>query len=577
MGNNPVQDSPEQQLDKAVWWVKRDFRISDNEALTAAATHQRLLVLFFIEPSVLDSADTSAFHIHAQLSAAHHLQQSLRKRGSELFFAIGEATVVFNSLHKSIGKFTLYAHQETGNNLTFKRDQQVQQWCRERQIEFKEKHQNGVLRGTHDREQRPATLASRLLESATLPAPQHLPPAPDIGHIELIAKDLPVLTHCDSNPVSVSQLNKATPAITTNRDDAGGTDSGNKMSSRPTHTQVQTLSESAAWQVLNSFTGTRGLYYSGGISSPNRAFECGSRLSAHLAWGTLSMRSVFAEIAGRQQELGDRKDREAARWRKSLTAFQSRLYWHDHFIQRFESATDMEFEAINPAYRSLQYPQRAENLQAWLNGTTGLPLVDACMRCLLATGFVNFRMRAMLVSVACYGLGLDWKSIQYPLARVFYDYEPGIHFSQVQMQAGVVGINTIRVYSPHKQLLEQDSDCVFTRRWVPELAPFSAEEIANYETRPLGDYPAPPKDFEATSRLMKDRIFSIRKSEEGEQHSRSVLAAHGSKRPSRRYPPRKRSAEKGGSQRSSENLAENSGDNGAGLPSQEQQQMKLDF
>ena len=562
-GNKTAQAGFYQQADTAVWWVKRDFRISDNEALTAAASHRRLLALFIIEPSVLDNADTSAFHVHAQLTAAYHLQQSLRKRGSELFIAIGETVETFKVIHESIGNFTLYAHQETGNNLTFKRDQAVNQWCIENQLTFVEKHQNGVLRGTHNREQRPATLADRLLETATLPALQQLPPVPDAELIDLIQTELPSLQQCDSNPVSVDKLRSAYSPGT----------SDSRLSDQ---SQVQKLSESAARQVLDSFTGTRGLHYSGGISSPNRAFECGSRLSAHLAWGTISLRTVFAAIAEKQQQLQNRNDREAAHWRKSLAAFQSRLYWHDHFIQRFESATHMEFEAINPAYRALQYPQKEENLRAWINGTTGLPLVDACMRCLLSTGFLNFRMRAMLVSVACYGLGLDWKSIQYPLARVFYDYEPGIHFSQVQMQAGVVGINTIRVYSPHKQLLEQDTDCVFVRRWVPELAQFSAEEIANYQTRPLGDYPSPPEDFQATANLMKDRIFSIRKSEEGQEHSRSVLAAHGSKRPSRRYPPRKRSA-KISSQAGQKQNADYTRGGSAATETDEQHQLKLDF
>jgi len=90
-------------------------------------------------------------------------------------------------------------------------------------------------------------------------------------------------------------------------------------------------------------------------------------------------------------------------------------------------------------------------------------MIDACMRCLNATGFMNFRMRSMLVSFACYGLHLDWRLIHPHLARVFLDYEPGIHLSQLQMQAGVVGINTIRVYSPHKQIIDQDPECVFIK------------------------------------------------------------------------------------------------------------------
>ncbi len=507
--------------DTAVWWVKRDFRLSDNEALTSAASHQRLLVIFIAEPSVIEFQDSSAFHWQAQLEAAKNLQLSLRQMGGELFFSMAEAIDAFEAILSVTGHFTLYAHQETGNNLTFERDKSIRAWCKKNNLKFEEKNQNGVVRGPHDREERPAILAQRLLQTIPLPQPTRLPPPPELaGSITRLSNALPQLATCGAQAISAVQLLAGTAVL-----------------AEPSRfQQLQELSETSAKTMLQSFLYSRGINYSGGISSPNNAFEFGSRLSTHLAWGTLSLRTVFAANAGRLSELRGQKDRQSARWRKSLTGFQSRLYWHDHFIQRFESACQMEFEALNPAYQTLAYPQSDANLQAWLTGTTGIPLVDACIRCLHNGGFLNFRMRAMLVSVACYGLGLHWKSIQYPLARLFYDYEPGIHFSQIQMQAGVVGINTIRVYNPHKQLIEQDPECKFVRAWVEELSEFNAEQIANYQTQPLGDYPPPPIDFDSTAKLMKDRIFRIRNSEEGKAASQLVLAAYGSRRGTRRYP-----------------------------------------
>ena len=102
-------------------------------------------------------------------------------------------------------------------------------------------------------------------------------------------------------------------------------------------------------------------------------------------------------------------------------------------------------------------------------GETGLPFLDACMRSLQATGWLNFRMRAMVMSVASYHLWLDWRAAGTRLGRLFTDYEPGIHWSQVQMQSGITGMNSIRIYNPMKQAVEHDPNGAFVRRWCPEL------------------------------------------------------------------------------------------------------------
>jgi deoxyribodipyrimidine photo-lyase len=281
---------------------------------------------------------------------------------------------------------------------------------------------------------------------------------------------------------------------------------------------------------LDSFLTSRGQPYRAAMSSPLTAERACSRLSPHLALGSLSVREVAQATAARQAE------RPGGGWGGSLSSFQSRLAWRDHFIQKLESQPDIETRCLHRATEGLRPREAdAQRLAAWAGGETGLPFLDACMRYLTATGWLNFRMRSMVMAVASYHLWLDWRATGPVLARLFTDYEPGIHWPQVQMQSGTTGINTIRIYNPVKQGLDQDPTGAFTRRWVPELAQVPDGFLQEPWKWPgaaglLGRrYPEPLVDVAAAARTARDTVWGLRRSAGFTREAARVVKAHASR------------------------------------------------
>ncbi len=485
-----------------IWWLKKDFRLHDNPALTEAlAGDGNVLALFVVEPSALTSPETSAFHVAAWTEAANALRSTLQQATGELLIVHGEVVETLSKI-LSIAPFTrLVSHEEIGSERTFTRDKEVAKWCQKNNIVWKEPRQTAVFRALKDRNQR-TLYWNKWMGSGPLDRPANTA----LGRLVIPAS----INHLGISPFTHENL-------------------GFRLDARQQRLK-QRVTEADAEATLTDFLEHRSFGYQGGISSPNSAAKAGSRLSVHLAWGTITGRRVYFALLKRMHDLKQSDDTSAARFSRSLSIFSARLHWRDHFIQRLETEPNMELLPLNLAYEAIETSDDPTLLQAWVDGKTGFPLVDACIRSAQTTGFLNFRMRSMITSVACHAMRLDWRDIMWPMAQWWADYEPGIHISQIQMQAGVVGINTLRTYNPAKQILDQDPMTHFIKHWIPELRQYTPEDIAAHQDHPLPGYIQPVVNWKESSAAMRADFYAIRSRPETKALAQAVFKKHGSRK-----------------------------------------------
>jgi len=489
-----------------VVWFKRDLRVFDHAPLVEAAKHRQVLPLYIYEPPLIRAPDYATQHIGFINECLVDLDQALSARGSPLLAQYGEATAIFQRVLDTFGPFALYSHEETGNALSYERDKRVAEWCRANGIVWKEFPSNGVVRKLSSRDEW-SDLWMQRMKPPPLAAPDFL------GKPEgTLTPNGIMLPHWMGMPDNDKPLRQK---------------GGRKQ----------------AAQLLKQFLSQRLSHYRFGMSSPLSAADLCSRLSPHIAYGSLSIKELVHKVWKTRAELNAMPAHVRPKGAvEGLKSFESRLHWRCHFVQKLESEPEIETRNMHRGFDGLREPHfNREYFERWRKAETGFPLIDACMRMLAETGWINFRMRALLVSFSSYQLWNHWREPALHLAQEFLDYEPGIHYSQIQMQSGVTGINTLRIYNPVKQAQDHDPQGVFVRRWLPAMRRVPDTWLFEPWRMPLSvqqqcgvrvgvDIPQPLVDLAQATREAKARLHARRAEPAVKAAQAGVVERHASRR-----------------------------------------------
>ena len=426
----------------AIVWFRRDLRLQDHPALLAAAdAHDTVLPLFVLDPVLLRGRFASPNRTWFLLGSIAVLRESLRALGSDLVVRVGDARVIVPDLAADVQARDVYVsrdHSPYGRQ----RDADVGGLLASSGVAWHARR--GVLAHEPEevlnREGRPFSVFSPFHRAwdgvgqrGTQPPPDRLPPLPTLA-----ATTGPGRTALAPGPIpSLGDLALDGPTADVARLPVPG--------------------EAAARRRLDR-------WLRGGIDTYARTrdrldLEDGtSRLSADLHLGLLSP----TEVVERADAAGSEADR---------AMFVRELVWREFYAHLLFHRPTARTEALVSAFSSLPWATDDPGFDAWREGRTGYPTVDAAMRQLASSGWMHNRARMIAASFLTKHLMIDWRRGEVHFMRHLVDGDVASNNGGWQWAAstGADAQPYFRIFNPVLQGRRFDPDGAYIRRWVPEL------------------------------------------------------------------------------------------------------------
>ena len=481
-------------------WFRRDLRLDDNEAVAQACSDlaSETVFVFCVDPWFFAQPEIGWSRVRFLFESLIALDKKLKILGSRLIILEGKTDIslpVFMSSLQTQGYTTsLYFNHDVQVKYGIERDKSIVSWCRD--------HAVPVTQGLNN---------FLLFEYAQMPQ----------WRMQYY-KYLSLLQHDISNATLQSQTFDISQKHTT----------ADELWERfiPQHatdfSPLFTGGEDVATKVLDSFLQTRAQGYHWKLSRPYLAqLGSTSQLSAHLAFGTISVRSVYQATKLRQKEVRKNDPKFAF----SLSAFLDRLRWKDSFTQRLFFNPDLMWKNRHSEFNQIYLDEpligeKIEYFERWKRGDTGFAMVDASMRQLNTQGYINFRMRAMCATFLCINCGISWHHGARYFMQKLIDGDIAINHWQWQMQSGVTNplSKTFRIYDPEVNLVKKDPDLQFIHFWCPEYRTANTPTEVLWTQNPMLNFQESKKKYGTVISQIRKTVRERLMSEKGFEYGQAA-------------------------------------------------------